>query len=42
MDKIKELRDEARSILATATEAVESGDVEAATKARQDAVEKMA
>jgi len=42
MDKINELRDEARSILATATEAVESGDVEAATKARQDAVDKMA
>ena len=41
MDKVNELRDSARSILATANEAIESGDIEAASKARQDAVEQM-
>lgn len=41
MDKVNELRDSARSILAKANEAIESGDIEAASKARQDAVEQM-
>ena len=41
MDKVNELRDSARSILATANEAIQSGDIEAASKARQDAVEQM-
>ena len=41
MDKVNELRDSARSILVTANEAIESGDIEAAAKARQDAVGKM-
>ena len=42
MDKIKELKEEARSILATATEAIEEGDVDAAYKARTDAAGSMA
>ena len=41
MDKVNELRDSARSILATANEAIQSGDIEAASKARQDAVGQM-
>ena len=41
MDKVNELRDSARSILVTANEAIAKGDVEAASKARQDAIAQM-
>ena len=41
MDKVNQLREEARVALDTATEALEKGEVEAAQKAREDAVSKV-
>ena len=41
MDKVNELREEARAALDTASSALEQGEVQAAQKAREDAVSKV-